>query len=184
MKTEKRGFLSEGEEILWTGSANKFDIQEKPFSQWNTAYWAALSIVLAVYMSAYLPEALANGSRISGILLTGFVVAFIPGILTYNSIHDCHTILTQEYFITNKRAIITYKNTFLSMELNPDTPYRIEKRPNDNQILYLGTTTDSKLAEARKLAVIGDKDTAGDYQGLVFYSIQNAEDVCKTAGLM
>lgn len=185
MTTKQKDFLLEGEQILWESRAHQFKIQEKPFSAWNLACWGALVLVLIIYAAVYVPFAMRTGTGITGILLCGGVLAFIPAILSYNSIHDCSTIINRlEYIITNKRAIVVGKDECRAMEITPDTPFKVEERPDGNQILFLGSTVNSRLAESRKLAVIGDKNKTNGYQGLVFYSIQNAEKACQAAGFV
>lgn len=184
MTTEQKEFLLEGEQILWESGANQFKIQEKPFSAWNLAYWIALAAVIIIYAVTYIPFAMASGSSFISIILIGCVIAFIPAILTYNSIHDCSTIINRlQYVITDKRALVVNKDQYISMELAPDTPFKVEERPDGNQILFLGSTTKSKLFQSRKLAVTGEKNGQNKYQGLVFYSISNAGEACKAAGL-
>lgn len=184
MTTEQQEFLLEGEHVLWESGAEQFKIQEKPFSAWNLACWITLAAVVIIYAAAYVPGAIASGKSLGGIVLVGCVFAFIPAIFTYNSIHDCSTIIHRlKYVITDKRALVVNKDQYLAMDITPDTPFKVETRPNGNQILFLGSTTKSKVFQSRKLAVIGEKDSQNKYQGLVFYSISNAGDACKAAGL-
>lgn len=185
MKTDQNSFLHEEEHIVWESTAEQFKIQEQPFSTWNLVIWLSLAVVLGIYAIAYIPFAAANGTSFSGILLVGCIFAFIPAILTYNSIHDCSTIMNRlKYIITDKRAIIVNRDQYLSMDLTADTPYRIIERSNGTQILFLGSTIHSRLSQARKLAVIGAKGEKNNCSGLVFYSIPNADEACKAARLI
>lgn len=185
MAAEQNEFLLEGEHILWESNAARFKILEKPFSTWNLAYWIVLAAVLIIYAVTYIPFAMASGTSFTKILFIGCIAAFIPAILVYNSIHDCSTIIKcLKYIITDRRAIVVNKDGCFAIDITPDTPFRIEERPDGNQILFLGSTVESKLSQARKLAVIGDKSDQNKYQGLVFYSIPNADEACKAAGLL
>lgn len=181
---EQKGILTEGEHIVWESKARQFKVQEAPFATRNLILWIILAAVVVIYAIAYVPGAVASGRSLVEILIIGCVVALIPAILTYNSIHDCSVICNQlEYVITNKRALVVNKDQHISMELTADTPYRIETRPDGNQVLFLGSTVKSKLISARTLAVIGSKNEQNQYEGLVFYSIPNANEACKAAGL-
>lgn len=172
--------LKSGEKILWKGRAEPFAVMDGTNKGKIVRNMVTSSVIIAAILIAYYVVAISRsigaGQNIVITLLAVGIWGFTlsgPYTLTRKLMKET------EYVFTNERAIMVGRFSAVALPISERTKCRIEKMDNGKDILYMGEAVNTKPAAARAVAVAGISDEKGGPTGLVFYSISDAEEICK-----
>lgn len=173
--------LRPGEQVLWQSTTGKFGLLSGNFGRNIVIKWAVTAVVMLGILGAYL----ATVEQIKiGVVVT---LLLIMGLIIMSPITECGNLKTQQYFLTNQRAILVRGDRkIFAMDLSDIDDAQIVQLTPEETCLLLGSKVIAE-PEARYRALASHpmetSEHSGDVEGLVFYAIQNADQALQLVSL-
>lgn len=182
MNEELQKELYDGEQILWQGKPEPFELMDAVYKKPLTVTWAASAAVLLIFFAFYIPFYIRTASKPSQLLIALFLVGLVPFALSFQPIATRRSLLKNvTYVFTNQRAICVNHTQINAFEISKETLCRVETLPNGSTVIYMGEDgCKIKPSSSRDAAVRRIKTPDSDkLTGMVFYGVKNGVDICK-----
>lgn len=155
---------------------------EGPYKKSILTKWIILGTVYIAAVVGYFAKSLGRGDSFSNIIMLVLVLSVFAVLIIMSPISDRKTLVVgTKYVITDRRVIVIDKDKdgVKSMQLNKQTRCKVTHLDNHTDVICFGEACEAKDNKFRSLAVRGvfeGKDK--EIKGLVFYNINDAEEVC------
>lgn len=177
MEQALKEFLSEGEEILWSGRSEVFPLLDKQRGAGKKIVmkWVVVVILTAALLLTYS----ANNDPVSPSFV--LVVLLIASVLILSPFMEQRSVMGARYWITNQHIILMLKNkSIFSMKLESIDGFRVVRDEAPNPCLVVGSRIFcdiNKQLRWRGCHPLDHPSTTEDdnAQGIVFYNVKNAE---------
>ena len=174
MNEEIKGALNEGETVLWQGKPEKFEAGDKTHSKsFTTKILIALLIAAALTVGYFF---LVGASNIKPVVLIIVWVIAIYSIFAEKI--GCAKVRKCEYFLTDRRCIITCDGTVTDFSYDGVKEYKFLKDDDGHTCLLVGVDTQNmKMPKWRLLPtepVVKDIDT-GEIKKAGLYAIDDPD---------
>ena len=165
--------LRPGEQVLWQSATGKFGLLSGNFGRQIVIKWVVTAVVMLGLLGTYL----ATVEQIrTGVVVT---LLLIMALIIMSPITEYGNLKTQQYFLTNQRAILVRGDRkIFTMELSDIDDAQIVQLTPEETCLLLGSKMIAE-PEARYRALsshpMETSEHGSDVEGLLFYAIQNAD---------
>ena len=169
-------YLRDGEQVCWHGVTKPFPLLERDAKVLILAKWTGSVVVSAIILGLYMGNNPDWSLKVAGVIL------LIAALLVVSPFMEKRSILGQEYWITDQRAILLSRDrTFYSIELSELDGFRLVEGKTREGTLVLGSDIFEDINRQLRWRACHPKtnvqsDGPSDRaQGLVFFSVSDSK---------
>ena len=169
-------YLRDGEQVCWHGVTKPFPLLERDAKVLILAKWTGSVVVYAIILGLYMGNNPDWSLKVVGVIL------LIAALLVVSPFMEKRSILGQEYWITDQRAVLLSRDrTFYSIELSELDSFRLVEGKTQEGTLVLGSDIFEDIdRQLRWLACHPKTNVQGDgpadrAQGLVLFSVSDSK---------
>lgn len=171
-----RAYLRDGEQVCWQGKTEEFPLLENDAKGKILGKWIGTVVVAFAILALYIKNNPDWSVKVVGMVL------LVAALLVISPIIERSSLLRQQYWITNQRAILmTRDRSFYYMELCEIDDFQMVKGMTDHDCLVLGSCLFEDInRQLRWRACHPKTDVQSDghsdqAMGLVFFNVSNIE---------
>ena len=169
-------YLRDGEQVCWHGVTKPFPLLERDAKVLILAKWIGSVTVSAIILALYMSNNPDWSLKVVGVIL------LIAALLVISPFMEKRSILGQEYWITDQRAVLLGRDrTFYSIELSELDSFRLVEGKRREGTLVRGSGSFECIGRQRRWrAWHGKRNVQGDgpsdrAQGLVLFSVSDSK---------
>lgn len=169
-------YLRNGERVIWQGKTDPFSLLENDAKWLILGKWIGTVVVTLAILTMYVGNNKAWSVKAVGVILLIAVLMVVSPIIERNSI------MGQNYWITDQRAILmTRDQTLYCMELSEIDDFQVVKGKTAQDSLVMGSCLFGEVNRQLRWRACHPKTDvqrdgkADQAQGLVFYNVKNGE---------
>lgn len=172
-----RSQLKPGEQILWFGNAEPFQLLEADSRKAVLAKWILFLGGGAGLIIIYVGYCLGTKAPINA-LLVGMLAILAVFLASAPSKAKKKIESEEAYVITDQRVISMGVKTNMKELPRKGLKVKREKMQNGAEIILMGTACEKSVAEARHIALFGLSDKSGEnVEGMAFYSVKDGKKI-------